>query len=496
MDINLKEAFVKIQKQKKMNKRIIIILNIFIASLFLISTNSCKEDEYEYVLIDEVVMTWENPAELVTGLPLTETQLNATVNVPGTIVFTPELGTVLPLGENQQLKADFTPTDTEKWEKVSKTVTINIVDKYIPVITWENPAVLPVGDPLTEEQLNATADVEGVFVYTPPLGTLLPLGDNQELKVDFTPSVPTHQATSKTVYINVRDVVPLKYTANSAKYINENTIGFNVSGIIGSLGDSPSAGFTVHVYNRAKFVDYDFNISNVSFSGSTIELTLGDKVYADDKITITFNPDGNTIISDNDQPMLAFEAQAEVPVSGSNMLEGIAWAGFEVGAGANTGGAAGYWVGGDGLPWSRTTDMAASGEASMKFSGGFDVRTLYGMDFGNHLDTQPGAFQLTHKIYIEPGSDLKVLRTAVARKSAGWGDDLEAVWNVENIVRGEWVTIKQIVNFPFAYNLNDPNEKIRYSYYVEASNNPGVSGDQTFYLDDMELAKVDIPARP
>ena len=45
----------------------------------------------------------------------------------------------------------------------------------------------------------------------------------------------------------------------------------------------------------------------------------------------------------------------------------------------------------------------------------------------------------------------------------------------------------------YEYNISD---KTRYSYYVQADLNAGVSGDQTFYLDDMTLVKVDIAARP
>ena len=81
----------------------------------------------------------------------------------------------------------------------------------------------------------------------------------------------------------------------------------------------------------------------------------------------------------------------------------------------------------------------------------------------------------------------------MARQSKGWVDDFVAYLDVENIKRGEWVTIKQIMSFPVAYNSSD---KTRYTYYVEAGINPGVTGNQTFYLDDMGLVKVAAGARP
>lgn len=456
--------------------------------------NSCQEDEL--FSIKDVVITWENPADVIDGVALSETELSATANVPGTMVFTPALGTVLPMGDHT-LTADFTPRDAGKYPTLSKSVTVKVVDKLIPVITWENPAVLAEGTPLSEEQLNATADVEGTFVYTPPIGTVLPLGENQELRVDFTPSVITHKPASKTVLINVRDVVPLKFVENSAMYIGEQTFAFNVDGEVGNLGDNPEAGFTVHVTNAAKFVDRDFVITGVNVDAADatkIELTLDEAIYADDVITIAFNQDGSGIVSADEQPLLSFEAQqVAIPVAGENILAGNSWAGFEAGAGAATGGAAGYWVGGDGLPWARTTDMAASGNASMSYSGGFDVKPLYGMNFGDNVDMQIGAYEVSHKIYIENGSDLKTLRTALARKANGWVDDFSVTWDVENITRGEWATIKQIIYIPVVVNNSD---RMRYSYYVEAHINEGVSGDQTFYLDDMGVRKVDVPARP
>lgn len=477
-----------------MKRRIIFYLNCIVIGLIITISNSCKEDEL--FSIKEVVITWENPADVIDGVALAETELSATANVPGTMVFTPALGTVLPMGDHT-LTANFTPRDEGKYPTLSKTVTVKVVDKLIPVITWENPAVLSVETPLSEDRLNATADVEGTFVYTPPLGTVLPLGENQELKVDFTPSVITHQPTSKIVLINVRDVVPLRYEENSAVYTSETTLAFNVDGEVGSLGDNPATGFTVHVKNASKFVDKDFEITDVSIdpaNAKRIELTLADAIYADDMITLTYNEEGNTIMSADEQPMKSFDTKAvSIPVSGANILEGNSWAGFEEAAGADAGGAAGYWVGNGGLPWQRTTDMFASGVASMKFSGAFDDKVLYGMNFGDNVDMEVGAYEVSHKIYIENGSDLKTIRTALARKATGWGDDLSATWDVSNIARGEWVTIKQIVYFPVAVNNSD---KMRYSYYVEANINPGVSGDQTFYLDDMGVRKVNVPARP
>jgi len=81
---------------------------------------------------------------------------------------------------------------------------INAAFAAVPSITWSNPAELIVGTPLSNSQLNATANVPGQFSYSPPAGTLLPLALNQTLTVNFTPTdSTTYAATSRTVTINV-----------------------------------------------------------------------------------------------------------------------------------------------------------------------------------------------------------------------------------------------------------------------------------------------------
>jgi len=72
------------------------------------------------------VITWENPADITYGTALSGTQLNATVDVDGTFIYTPALGTFLDAGFSQILKVDFTPDDTDNYETVSKAVFVNV----------------------------------------------------------------------------------------------------------------------------------------------------------------------------------------------------------------------------------------------------------------------------------------------------------------------------------------------------------------------------------
>ena len=149
------------------------------------------------------VITWANPADITYPTALSATQLNAAANVAGTFVYSPASGATLGAGANQTLHVEFTPNDTTNYNGASKDVSIT-VQKATPVITWANPAPVFYGTALSATQLNATADVPGNFVYTPPATTVVPVGSAQTLKVDFTPTdTANYNNVSKTVYINV-----------------------------------------------------------------------------------------------------------------------------------------------------------------------------------------------------------------------------------------------------------------------------------------------------
>jgi probable HAF family extracellular repeat protein len=60
--------------------------------------------------------------------------------------------------------------------------------KATPSIAWAAPAAIVFGSALGPAQLNASASVPGAFVYTPPAGTVLGVGNNQTLSATFTPA--------------------------------------------------------------------------------------------------------------------------------------------------------------------------------------------------------------------------------------------------------------------------------------------------------------------
>lgn len=133
------------------------------------------------------VITWPNIAAISYGTALSATQLNATTTVPGTFTYNPPIGTVLNSGAGQTITATFTPTDVANYNTIitNKNITVN---KVTPTVTWPAPAQIVYGTPLSSTQQNATANVDGTFLYTPLPGAILTTGANQTISVKFTPN--------------------------------------------------------------------------------------------------------------------------------------------------------------------------------------------------------------------------------------------------------------------------------------------------------------------
>jgi hypothetical protein len=87
-------------------------------------------------------ITWSNPVDIVHGVALSSTQLNAVGSVGGTFAYAPVAGTVLDAGSAQALTVTLTPTDTNYTPAVA-TVFINVLQATTTnlLLASENPAV-------------------------------------------------------------------------------------------------------------------------------------------------------------------------------------------------------------------------------------------------------------------------------------------------------------------------------------------------------------------
>jgi 6-phosphogluconolactonase (cycloisomerase 2 family) len=176
------------------------------------STNQSSSGSQSTAAKTTPVITWTAPAAITNSTPLSTTQLDATASVPGTFVYTPASGTVLPAG-TQTLSATFTPTNTASYNNATASVTITVNAASLtssPTITWATPAPISPTTPLSSTQLDATANVAGTFAYNPPAGTVLNAGPHT-LSVTFTPSNTASYTTanaSVTITVNAAPVAP------------------------------------------------------------------------------------------------------------------------------------------------------------------------------------------------------------------------------------------------------------------------------------------------
>ena len=136
----------------------------------------------------------------------------------GSFVYTPASGTILHAGADQTLSVTFDPTDSADYNSVTQTTSIN-VNPAILSVSWPNPSAITYGTLLGPAQLDAAANGQGTYVYTPAAGTLLGAGPNQTLSVTFTPTYPSDYLdytgpVTETASINVSRLTPSLTWAN------------------------------------------------------------------------------------------------------------------------------------------------------------------------------------------------------------------------------------------------------------------------------------------
>lgn len=104
-----------------------------------------------------------------------------------------------------------TVTDATCGTATSMPFQVQVTCKATPVVNWSDPADILYGTPLSGTQLNATANVPGTFIYSPPAGTILNAGPNQVLTVDFIPddTANYNNVDDTTVQIDVLPATPV-----------------------------------------------------------------------------------------------------------------------------------------------------------------------------------------------------------------------------------------------------------------------------------------------
>ena len=270
---------------------------------------------------------------------------------------------------------------------------------------------------------------------------------------------------------------PFLYVGNLEESVDE-TISFNVGGELAPFSGQEGA-FTVNVVNEKAGFNEAIPVASAKISdadATKIELTLTAPIYNSDVVTVSYS--GSAIKSADARTLSDFGPEVVTMQFADNLLPAD-WAGFELShANWKKGFCDGYWVGnsnGNAMApvLSRTEELSYSGIASMKFSlpDGIDAdKTLQGTNFKD-FGLAAGSYLLSIKVYLDPANTMKTINTVV-------NVPLTSIsWDIENVARGEWVELSQIQSF-------DEAPTKRYDLKVVAAENEGLSGEQTFYIDD------------
>ena len=107
--------------------------------------NVTTTDTVQIAVLTVPNITWRQPAAIPYGTALSATQLSAVASVPGTYVYTPAIGTVLPAGTNV-LSVTFTPTDPTTYAPT--TATVNLVVNQALITVWALSPTVKYGAPV------------------------------------------------------------------------------------------------------------------------------------------------------------------------------------------------------------------------------------------------------------------------------------------------------------------------------------------------------------
>ena len=193
-------------------KPLIILLILSLVANIYISHTSPKTVTNAPVSTPNIVksshitpnIVWNTPNPIAQDTPLSSLQLNAFAvsgvsQVQGNFVYNLSPGVLLNAGEHI-LTCTFTPDDLTRYTRAEGSTKLTVTHKT-PTITWSCPGNVKSGSVLTSSQLNAQANIPGVFIYTPVIGTTV--NTTTVLKTVFTPLNSNYCTVESNVILGV-----------------------------------------------------------------------------------------------------------------------------------------------------------------------------------------------------------------------------------------------------------------------------------------------------
>jgi hypothetical protein len=235
-------------------------------------------------------LTWNNPADITYGTPLSSTQLNASANVPGTFTYTPAQGAMLSAGSAQTLLASFAPADTANYSPTTKIVTINVLkatpafgNLSSPVIGCGTATVnlsgritfgplIPTGGvavTLNGVTRNAAVQSDGSFSVAFATGSLIPANSPLGVAYGYGGDANFNPVGGAGTLVVVDSVLPDMTLNNLTLFFNSLTVAFTDHTI--------TINGTTHPFNGVSFTDDDGR--TFSFNGQTVTVTMSGHTY-------------------------------------------------------------------------------------------------------------------------------------------------------------------------------------------------------------------------
>jgi hypothetical protein len=180
--------------------------------------------------------------------------------------------------------------------KIRKIAVTGAQQQKVPVITWATPAAVTFGTALSSTQLDATANVQGTFTYTPAAGIVLSPG-TQALSVTFTPADTTNYTVAfatQTLPVSAISSIP---TAGPASDVIANRFTATWNTVAGAvdyrLDVSTNGSFSTYV---AGYQHLDLgNVTSANVTGLNANTIYYYRVEAYDSAGIGINSGAITV---------------------------------------------------------------------------------------------------------------------------------------------------------------------------------------------------------
>jgi hypothetical protein len=126
-------------------------------------------------------LSWTNPEDIYSGTALTGAQLNAAANIQGTYSYDPDFGTILSIGNNQELTVKFNPVDNLNYTIVNKSVFTNVLNinsiskmESMNLLIYPNPTngIIQIRNELSSDANLIITDITGKLIIKSQLSKL------------------------------------------------------------------------------------------------------------------------------------------------------------------------------------------------------------------------------------------------------------------------------------------------------------------------------------